>query len=174
MKRLPLVVVVLVVVSLSCAQNNSSPAPAEAHASHSAVHATSTADHVIATADSIQWRDGPPSLPPGAKFALLEGDPAKPGFFAMRLRLPDGYRIPPHYHPGVERVTVISGTFNLGHGERFDPAAAEVLPAGSYSSMQPGMRHFAFAKGETIVQIATMGPWGITYVNAADDPQRKQ
>jgi len=172
MNRLP-IVVLLVVVSLSCAQNDSAPAPAETQAPQAALHAAPGVDHKMLRPDTITWQDGPPSLPPGAKFALLEGDPAKPGFFAMRLRLPDGYRIPPHYHPGVERVTVLSGTFHLGHGETFDPAAAEVLPAGSYSSMQPGMRHFAFAKGETVVQVATMGPWGITYVNPADDPRRK-
>jgi quercetin dioxygenase-like cupin family protein len=126
------------------------------------------------TPNEFQWQDGPPSLPPGAKSAILEGDPAKPGFFAMRIKLPDGYRIPPHYHPGVERVTVISGTFNLGHGDKFDPASAKPLPPGSYSTMQPGMKHFAFAKGETIVQVATTGPWGITYVNPADDPRQKK
>src|SRR6476660_3823220 len=57
-------------------------------------------DHRLVRPREIEWRDGPPSLPPGCKFAVLEGDPAKEGFFAMRAKMPDGYRIPPHWHPG--------------------------------------------------------------------------
>jgi hypothetical protein len=65
----------------------------------------------------IAWKAGPESLPPGAKVAVLEGDPAKEGFFTMRLLLPDGYRVAPHWHPKVERLTIISGTLNLGTGD---------------------------------------------------------
>src|SRR4051794_32511287 len=79
---------------------------------------------------ALQWKDGPPSLPSGAKIAVLEGDPTKEGPFAMRLKLPDGYRIPPHTHPKTERLTVISGTFQLGMGEKFDEAALRTMPAG--------------------------------------------
>ena len=129
--------------------------------------------HVMTLPDQVKWEDSP-ALPPGAKVALLEGDPTKEGFFAMRARLPDGFRIPPHWHPGHERVTVLSGTFHLGTGEKFDKAAARALPPGSYTSMEPGMRHFAWAEGETVVQIGTLGPWGITYVNPADDPRSKK
>jgi quercetin dioxygenase-like cupin family protein len=123
--------------------------------------------------DQIQWQDSP-ALPAGAKVAILEGDPTKDGYFAMRAKLPDGYRIPPHWHPGYERVTVLSGTFHLGRGEKFDKSAADALPAGTYTSMEPGMRHFAWAEGETVLQINTLGPWGITYVNPADDPRTKK
>src|SRR5215831_19535599 len=70
--------------------------------------------------DGLKWQDGPPSLPPGAKIAVLEGDPAKEGPFVFRVKVPDGYRIPPHTHPKPERVTVISGSFHLGMGEKFD------------------------------------------------------
>jgi len=63
--------------------------------------------------DQIRWQPGPRSLPPGAEYAVLEGDPSKEGPFVMRIRVPDGYRIPPHWHPKTERVTVMSGTFNL-------------------------------------------------------------
>jgi anti-sigma factor ChrR (cupin superfamily) len=132
------------------------------------------AHHRVVVPDQIEWKDGPPSLPPGCKFAVLEGDPAKPGFFCMRAKLPNGYKVPPHFHPGVERITIISGTFHLGSGEKFDKSAATALPAGSYSSMQPGMKHFGWAEGETVVQTATEGPWGITYVNPSDDPRRKR
>src|SRR5438874_1715687 len=70
--------------------------------------------------DGLKWQDGPPSLPPGAKFAVLEGDPTKSGPFVFRVKVPDGYKIPPHTHPRPERVTVVSGTFHLGMGESFD------------------------------------------------------
>jgi len=119
----------------------------------------------------IKWKDGPASLPSGAKFAVLEGDPAKEGFFTMRLWLPDGFKIPPHWHPKVEHVTVISGTFNLGMGEKFDQSATREMPAGTFGHWAAGMRHFAWAKGDTVIQLHGIGPWMITYVNPADDPR---
>ena len=123
--------------------------------------------------DEIAWKPGPDSLPPGAKIAILEGDPAKEGFFTMRLLLPDGYRVAPHWHPKVERLTVISGTVNLGMGDRFDEKAAKPLPAGTYSSMPPKMTHFAWMTGETVLQLSSIGPWQVIYVNPADDPRKK-
>jgi len=119
----------------------------------------------------IKWKDGPGSLPAGAKLAVLEGDPTKDGPFVMRLRLPDGFRIQPHWHPKVERITVISGTFNLGMGEKFDKSATRKMPAGTFGFWPAGMHHFAWARGETVVQLHGMGPWTITYVNPADDPR---
>lgn len=124
--------------------------------------------------DAIEWKPAPASLRPGAKIAVLEGDPAKEGFFTMRLLLPDGYRVDPHWHPKAERVTVISGTLHLGHGDRFDPAKAKALPAGTYSSMPPGMTHFGWASGETVLQLSSIGPWRIVYVNPVDDPREKR
>ena len=124
------------------------------------------------TPSEIKWQAGPPSLLPGAQMAVLEGDPSKPGFFAMRLRFPDGYQVMPHRHPRQERVTIISGTLNLGMGDKYDAANVHPLPAGSYSTMPAGMRHFAFAKGVTEIQLATNGPWTINYVNPADDPRK--
>jgi len=121
--------------------------------------------------DQIQWRDGPPSLLPGAKMAILEGDPAKEGFFTMRLKLPDGYRVLPHWHPRTERLTIIQGIVNLGTGDRFDTAATQTLPAGAYSSMPPKMPHFAWMRGETILQLSSIGPWEVVYVNPTDDPR---
>jgi hypothetical protein len=123
--------------------------------------------------EQMEWKDGPPSLLPGAKFVILEGDPTKEGYFAMRLKLPDGYKVFPHTHPRNERVTVIAGTLHLGMGATFDASKTKALPAGSYSTMQPGMQHFAYFEGETILQLATMGPWQINYVNPADDPRNK-
>ena len=121
--------------------------------------------------DGLVWKDGPPSLPPGAKFAVLEGDPAKPGPFVFRVKVPDGYRIPPHTHPKPERVTIISGTFHLGMGDKFDEKKLEALPTGTYGKWPAGMKHFVSIKGETIVQFHGEGPWSIVYVDPADDPR---
>lgn len=119
----------------------------------------------------VNWKDGPGSLPKGAKFAILEGDPGKDGPFVMRIRVPDGYQIPPHWHPKVERITVISGSFNLGMGEKFDQSATREMAAGTFGFWPAGMRHFVWAKGETVIQLHGIGPWAITYVNPADDPR---
>jgi Domain of unknown function (DUF4437) len=121
--------------------------------------------------DQMSWRDGPPSLLPGAKVTILEGDPTKEGFFTMRLKLPDGYRVFPHWHPRTERLTIISGILNLGTGDSFDPSATQAFPAGTYSSMPPKMSHFAWMTGETVLQLSSIGPWEVVYVNSADDPR---
>lgn len=134
-------------------------------------HKGSMAPAVHAPAD-IKWQDGPPSLPPGAKFAVLEGDPSKEGPFVFRVKVPDGYKIPPHTHPKAERVTIISGTFNLGMGETFDAKKGQELSAGTYGTWPAGMTHHVWVKGETVVQFHGDGPWTITYVNPADDPRK--
>ena len=128
--------------------------------------------HGLFTPGQLKWKPAPSSLPRGAEAAILEGDPSRSGFFAMRIRFPDGYKIPPHWHPNQERVTVLKGTFHLGQGESFSADSARALPVGTYSTMPPGMRHFAFADGETEIQLATIGPWAIRYVNPADDPRQ--
>ena len=129
--------------------------------------------HQMYTPQTVPWKPAPPSLRPGAEQAVLEGDPTKSGYFCIRLKLPDGYVVSPHWHPNWERVTVISGTLQLGQGSTFDKAQTTAYPAGSYWFMEPGMRHFAWAKGETILQLQTNGPWAINYVNPADDPRQK-
>ena len=123
------------------------------------------------TPEAIRWGDAPPSMLPGAKMAVLEGDPAKAGFFTLRLKVPDGYRVLPHWHPNVERLTIIQGVVHLGTGDRWDADATRALPAGTYSSMPPHMTHFAWMEGETILQLSSIGPWEIVYVNPADDPR---
>ncbi len=115
-----------------------------------------------------------PGLPPGAEAVVLYGDPAKQGLFAMRLKVPDGYRVAPHTHPQPEVVTVISGTFRLGMGEKADESRVQALPAGSFFALSPGMAHYAFFEGETVTQITTNGPWGISYINPKDDPRQSQ
>lgn len=130
-------------------------------------------DHVMVTPDKIKWGPAPPSLPPGAEAAVLAGDPRKEGAYTIRVKFPDGFKVPPHWHPTDENVTVLKGTFNMGRGEKFDAEATKALPAGSYVRMPKTMRHFAWAKGETIVQVHGMGPFVINYVNPDDDPRKK-
>jgi len=119
----------------------------------------------------IKWIDAPPSLPKGAKIAVLEGNPFKEGPFVFRVKLPDGYRIPPHTHTKPERITVLSGTFNIGMGEAFDEAKGKAMPAGTYGQWPAGMKHFVWSKGETVLQFHGIGPWTIQYVNPADNPR---
>ncbi|HET6572020.1 MAG TPA: cupin domain-containing protein [Fimbriiglobus sp.] len=125
----------------------------------------------VCTPTQFKWTDGPPSIPPGAKMAILEGDPTKEGPFVMRLKVPDGYRIAPHTHPKPERVTVLSGTFHIGMGDRFDAAKGDAMPAGSYGTWAAGMKHYAWVTGETVIQLHGNGPWQIKYLNPADDPR---
>ncbi|MEX0591588.1 MAG: cupin domain-containing protein [Xanthobacteraceae bacterium] len=130
-------------------------------------------EHKIVSPQETKWAPGPGSIPPGSEAAVLYGDPGKEGMFALRLKLPKGYRIAPHSHPKPEVVTVISGTFRLGTGENADPSKAQPLPAGSFFAMSPGMVHYAIADEETVIQLNSTGPWSLTYVNPKDDPRKK-
>jgi quercetin dioxygenase-like cupin family protein len=122
-------------------------------------------------AEKIEWKDGPPALPTGAKEAVLEGDPTKEGPFVVRLLFPAGYHIPPHTHPKTERVTVISGAVYLAMGDKLDRSAAQMLSTGTYGFWPAGMKHAAWADSETVIQLHGIGPWIINYVNPADDPR---
>jgi hypothetical protein len=135
---------------------------------------SAAAEHRTLTPDKLQWQAAPPSLPPGAQVAMLEGNPARPGYFCMRIRFPQNYSIPPHWHPNHERVTVISGTLFLGQGETFDEPSAQALTPGSYSTMPPRMRHYGYTRQPAEIQLTTIGPWAINYLNPADDPRNKK
>ena len=134
--------------------------------------ASAQGTHVVVVPADVKWSDVP-SLPPGAQIAVLEGPLSEAVPFTMRLKLPANYQIPAHFHGAIEHVTVISGTFNLGMGDKLDRAATRGLPAGSAAIMPVGMRHFAWTGEETVVQVHGVGPWTITYVNPADDPRKK-
>jgi quercetin dioxygenase-like cupin family protein len=124
--------------------------------------------------DELKWVPAPPKLPPGAQFAVIEGDRSKPGVsYTFRAKVPDGYSVPPHWHSMNENITVIQGTMRLGMGEKFDPAKLRDLPAGSYALLPKGQPHFNLYKGETIIQLHGIAPYDIHYVNPADDPSIK-
>lgn len=127
---------------------------------------------IMATPDQFVWQ-APASLPPGAKLAVIEGRMDQPGPITARIMLPAGYHIPPHWHPGVERVTVLSGTFHYGMGDSADKTSVRPMPAGSVIVMPAEMRHYVWTREPTVVQLNVTGPWGIVYVNPADDPRQK-
>src|SRR5215216_4754925 len=108
-------------------------------------------EHKILATGEIKWGPAPPSMPKGAQVAVLYGDPSKDGLFAMRIKMPAGYHIPPHTHPKPEVVTVVSGTINFGEGPAADKSKAKALPAGSFFVMSPGMQHYVYADQETVV-----------------------
>lgn len=136
--------------------------------------APAVSGHKMIAPKDVVWGPTPPTLPPGAKFALIQGDPKAAGaLFTFRLEMPANYVVPPHFHPGDEQVTVISGNFSMGMGDTVDKKTAMSLPAGSYMIMPKGEHHYGFSKGKTVIQVHAMGPWGITYVNPADDPRNK-
>jgi hypothetical protein len=127
------------------------------------------------TPDAIQYGPAPSFVAPGAQLAVLEGNPlASSGDYTVRLKMPDGYRIAPHWHPRRENVTVISGTFKVGMGDRFEENSMLTFPAGSFAYLDPDMHHFAMASGEVVVQIHGMSPVQFNYINPDEDPGRKK
>lgn len=128
--------------------------------------------HLITAGDAFTWSDVA-SMAPGAKIAVIEGPLNEAVPFIFRLKLPANYKIAPHWHPAYERVTVISGTLYFAAGDRFAPEKATALPAGAVAIMPPKMPMYGFTKEETVIQVHGTGPWGIEYVNPADDPRKK-
>lgn len=127
--------------------------------------------HIIVPAETVVWKDGPASIPAGAQYAVLEGDPSKAEAFTMRLKLPAGYTIAPHTHPKVERVTVLEGTGNIGLGDTLDKSKGTKLDPGSLFVVPPGHTHYVWSDTEWVLQLNSTGPWQINYVNPDDDPR---
>jgi mannose-6-phosphate isomerase-like protein (cupin superfamily) len=121
---------------------------------------------------ALRW-EVPPLLPPGALLAVVRGDPTSPGESTIELVMPDGYRLPPHYHPSFEHVEVMEGTLQAGMGDRLDPTHTRPLAAGDSATAPAGMHHFSIARGRTVVRVTFMGPYTITYLHAEDAPQKK-
>ena len=128
--------------------------------------------HTFVTPSDLVWTDVP-ALPAGAKIAVIEGPMNEAVPFTVRLKLPADFKVPAHWHSGIEHVTVISGTFNVGMGDKIDPAKTQAIPVGGVAIMQAKMNHFAWTKEETILQVHGVGPWAVNYVNPADDPRKK-
>jgi len=127
------------------------------------------------TSDQIQFGPVPPFLPASAQLAVLEGDPmASSGDFTVRLKMPDGYRIAPHWHPKRENVTVLSGVLKVGMGDSFDASKMMSFGSGSFAYLDPSMHHYAMAAGDTLIQIHGMSPLQFNYINPNDDPSKKK
>jgi ketosteroid isomerase-like protein len=128
--------------------------------------------HVMMSPGELKWGDPPPGLPPGSKLAVISGDPSQAQPFVIRAQVPAGYRVAPHWHPGVENLTILSGTVALGMGETFDEAAMTSIGPGGYASLPAEMRHYFLAKSASTFQVHGMGPFVVNYVNPADDPAK--
>jgi quercetin dioxygenase-like cupin family protein len=113
-------------------------------------------------------------MPAGMRVAVVSGDPSQPQPYVLRAQMPAGYRIPPHWHPTTENITVLSGTVALGMGETFDQAAMQDVPVGGFAAVPADMRHFFMAKSPAVIQVHGIGPFAITYLNPADDPRTKK
>ena len=141
-------------------------------AAQASAPATAASQVIVAHAPTLAWAPGPPSLPAGAEFVLLEGNPAEAVPLTFRPRFPANYRIPPHWHSVIEHVTVLSGTLNVGMGEVATYTTGTALNAGSFAAMPAKMVHSAWAGPQGVTfQLHSVGPWSITYVKASDDPR---
>ena len=130
--------------------------------------------HLVVAHDKLAWGPMPPQFPAGAQLAVVQGDPGGDGFYVVRARFPAGYRIMPHWHPGAENVTVISGKMHIAAGDAFDDKAGDVLEAGGYVSLPALMHHYAWAESASEIQIHGIGPLAIFYVDPKDDPTGMQ
>ncbi|HET8624444.1 MAG TPA: cupin domain-containing protein [Gemmatimonadales bacterium] len=119
---------------------------------------------------ALQW-SVPPVLPPGALIAVVSGDPTGPGEFTLLVSMPNGYRLPPHFHPSHEHVEVREGTLLVGTGDVLDPKRTQALTAGDSATAPAGMHHFSIARGRTVVAATFIGPYTITYLRAEDAPR---
>lgn len=129
--------------------------------------------HIMLNESDLQWGGAPPVLPASAKLTVLQGDPSKEEPFVVRLEFPADYKIPAHWHPTTENVTVLRGNLYLGAGQKLDETNATVINTGGFASLPAKSAHFAFTKEGCTVQIHAMGPFVINYINPADDPSKK-
>lgn len=128
--------------------------------------------HATVQQDTLKWT-APAAYANGAQFAVIKGDPTKEGMYVVRLKVPAGFKIAAHVHPNDENVTVLSGSFNIGTGDKLDETKGERVKAGGYSFVAKGMTHYAWFTEDTVLQLHGVGPQGVTYVNPADDPRKK-
>jgi quercetin dioxygenase-like cupin family protein len=159
MRALPLSACLLLCAASLQAQATSTMHAQTASAGHSPKHA-------------LSWGPAPAVFPQGAKMAVVKGDPSKAGLFTVELSFPDGYKIPPHFHPTAETVRVKKGTFLVGMGDSLNLAKAKAMKPGAKGTLPAEQHHYAAAKGATVVSVTSKGPFAMTYVNPADDPQK--
>jgi quercetin dioxygenase-like cupin family protein len=128
---------------------------------------------VVPGPSGLQWGDTGPQFP-NTQVVILDGDPGKAGPVTLRWRCPNGYKFLPHTHPGTERVTVLTGGMVMAMGEKYDAAKLAEVQTGGYAVIPAKAPHYGECRGDTILEIHTMGPLGTTYVNPADDPSKRK
>jgi hypothetical protein len=129
---------------------------------------------VMVLPSEARWSPAPPSLPAGAEITVLEGDPTQSGPFTLQLRVPDGYKVAPHWHPTDERLTLVKGTLMMGMGDKWMDDDMKEMTPGAFVLLPNHSPHYVQAKGEAILQVQATGPFDLTYINASDDPRKKQ
>jgi quercetin dioxygenase-like cupin family protein len=162
------IIVVAAVLAIAACSKDSPASGANTAPTASATTASTTSS----PQQNVQWSPAPPMFPPGAEIAVLQGDPSKAEAFTVRLRFPNGYKIPPHTHPTTENVTVLTGTFLAGMGTQFVESDMQTFVRDDFISVPAEHAHYAMARGLTVIQLHGVGPVAFTYVNPADDPRR--
>jgi quercetin dioxygenase-like cupin family protein len=129
---------------------------------------------LLPSADAIKWGDPPPTLPKGIKLAVLTGDPSQPGPFVLRVYFPANTVVAPHTHKTAENLTVISGELYHQMGEKLDKNSGDQMKLGAFVYLPAMMPHSVWTKEEnTVAQVTGTGPFGLDYINPADDPSKK-
>lgn len=135
------------------------------------VPASAAGEKVVLPVDDVQWGSGPAALPEGAEMAVISGHPGEEGAFVIRLRFPENYQVPAHWHSKTEHLTIIEGTFRFGVGDKLDKEASAILPAGSFVRIPANTRHYAWTEEGVVVQIHGDGPFDVHFVDPEDDPR---
>jgi quercetin dioxygenase-like cupin family protein len=121
--------------------------------------------------EDMEWKPFP-AFPPSARLAVVVGHPSRPGLYVIRVKVPDGVKLMPHRHPEDRVYTVMSGTFYVGLGGRFDESRLAAFPPGSVIVLPGDTYHFHWARsGEYVTQVSAMGPLGLEYLDPSDDPR---
>jgi len=127
----------------------------------------------LQNANQMKWAPAPSFLPKGAKMVVLSGNPmGSSGQFVLRLKMPAGYVVPAHWHSTDELLTIISGDFYGGMGDKVDKKKSMVVHSGGFIAMPAKMHHFAWTKKGAVVQINAMAPFDIHYIDPKTDPTK--
>jgi Domain of unknown function (DUF4437) len=124
----------------------------------------------VVESKQVKWGPAPPQFLPGIQFAVLTGDPSKAGVYTIRLKMPSGSKVNPHWHTAEVDVTVMSGTLGFGMGDKFDKSKGQLVKPGGFIVETKEMHHYVWAVGPTVIQVHGEGPLVISYVNPSDDP----
>jgi hypothetical protein len=124
-----------------------------------------------AAGGGLEWGPAPPGLPPGARTAVISGDPSKAGPFTVRVEMPTDYTIRPHHHPTSEELRLLEGTLHLGHGTKWDEKGMKAMATDQPVKLEAKEPHYLHAAGRVVLEVQSTGPFAITYVDPKDDPR---